>query len=252
MQLDFSLDPQTWDDVEPVLYLRARVTPSVADLPPVFNGMTPAPPTPPDRDKPIYMTLAKRRNLRRHELSASGGVYTAGDQVYLIPDNQFPLNTPSKPGDVVVDLVSEDEGRPGTRWTILEVGWGKNRNTRRFMCRDLVLSYELRDSITIERPLLVYDQAGVPVKHFPSDGAMQGITLYADLPARCQLISKAIAEKYAIRGLEGKYRIVVGQELDVSQEDRVILPNGEYCDIVGYENAMRIDELPVVIAERKV
>lgn len=257
MQLDFSLDALTWNNTAPVLYETARAQPSVADLPPRFDGLTPAPPQPPDRGKPLFVEIAKRRNLRRHELAASGGVYVGDDQVYLIPDDAFPRGVMSKPGDVVIELPAgypeNNEAQPGTRWTVLEVGWGKNRSTRRLTCRDLVLSFDLRDSVTIERPALTFDAAGVSVKRFPSDATDPGgVTLYSDLPARCQLVTKDVAEKYGIRGLEGKYRIIVGREIDVTQEDRLLLPSGEWVDIVGYENAQRIDELPVIIGERKV
>lgn len=253
MFLDMSADYLCWDNTCAVIYETARAVPSVADLPPVFDGRTPAPQPLPSRNRSFGVATAKRRNLTRRELAASMGAYTGLDQVWLMPDVLFPVGESSKPGDVVVETGDGAEAQPGTRWTVLEVGWGKNRQTRRLTCRDLVLSYDLRDLVTVERPALSYDAAGVPVKAFPSDLANPaGVVLYAQLPAKAQLVTKEIAEKYGIQGLEGKYRVIVGQEVDVTTEDRIVLPSGLILDIVGYENAQRTDELPVVICERRV
>lgn len=252
--LDMSLDYLCWTNTSSVLYESARAVPSVADKPPRFDGKTPATSTPPSRNQPLLIPVAKRRNLTRRELASSGGVYTGLDQVYLLPDALFPVGLASKPGDVVVELTDGSaEEQPGTRWTVLEVGWGKNRQTRRLTCRDLVLAYDLRDAITIERPAITYDAAGAPYKAFPSDAVNPGgVVLYQDLPARVQLVTKDMADERGIRGLEGKYEVIVGQEVDVTSEDRIALPGGVYLDIVGYKNAMRIDELPVIVAERRV
>lgn len=255
MFLDFSADYLCWDNTSAVIVEVARAVPPIVDVPPVYNGQAAAPVPQPSRNKRIGIPVAKRRNLTMRELAASGGVYTSDDQVYLLPDALFPPGSePTKSGDVIIETQDlSAEARPGTRWTVLEVGWGKNRQTRRLTCRNLVLAYDLRDTIIIERPAVSYDKAGVPVKSFPSDAsAPAGVTLYASLPARVQLVTKDIAEQRGIRDLEGKYRVIVGQEVDVTQQDRVLLSSGMYLDIVSYENAQRIDELPAIVCERRV
>lgn len=251
-QLDQSQDYQSWDNTSAVLYEVARGVPSIADAASRFDGRTPAPTPAPSRNLTQYVPVAKRRNLTNRERAASGGVYTSLDQVWIIPAALLPGVLP-KPADVVVETLDGSNGQlPGTRWTVLETSLGKNRQTHRLTCRDLVLAYDLRDSITIERPAISYDAAGVPVKAFPSDAQPGGVVLYADLPARIQLVSKEIAEQRGVRGLEGKYEVTVGQEVDVTSEDRIVLAGGMYLDIVGYQNAQRIDELPKIIAERRV
>ncbi len=248
-----SLDHLCWDNTSSVAYEQAVAVPSIADAAPLFDGTSPAPAPPPSRNRVLYVQTAKRRNLTSRELAASGGVYTSLDQVWLIPTAVLPRGHVCKAGDVVVEPDSLDASQPSTRWTVLEKGWGKNRQTWRLTCRDLVLAYDLRDLVTIERPAISYDAAGVPVKAFPSDPVNPGgKTLYAALPARAQLVSKDVAEQRGIRGLEGKYEVIVGQEVAVTQEDRVLLPSGMYLDIVGYTQAMRIDELPRIVAERRV
>lgn len=248
--VSFDMDAATWDNTISVRYESARAVPSIVDLPPRFDGKTPAPATPASRNKPLYVEVAKRRNLTVRELAASGGAYTSLDQIWLIPDALFPVGLLSKPGDVVVEL---DGDQQGARWTVLEAGRGKNRQTRRLTCRDLVLSLDLADAITIERPAISYDAAGAPVKAFPSDAINPGgVVLYAALVCRVQLVEKKSEEERGTRGLGGAYEITVSQELDVTQEDRVLLANGLYLDIVGYRNAQRIDLLPTLLCERKV
>jgi hypothetical protein len=253
VKLDFSDDWLCWDNVSQVRYEVARGVPSIVDVPPAFDGHTGAPQPQPSRNKPLIVTVAKRRNLTARELAASGGVYRGDDQVYLLPDALMEGIIP-KPADVIIELADGSAGaQPGTRWTVLDAARNKNRQTHRLTCRDLVLAFDLRDSITIERPSLSYDAAGVPVKAFPSDTTNAGgVVLYSGLPARVQLITKDMAEQRGIRGLEGKYHVIVGQEVDVTQEDRVLLASGLYLDIVGYERAMRIDELPQLICERRI
>lgn len=254
MLLDMSGDYLSWDNTVPVRYEIARRVPSVADLPPAFDGRTPAPATPVGRNKALGISVAKRRNLTSRELAASGGVYSPKDQVWLLPDALFPTGILSKPGDVIVEQGGALDGTlDGTRWTVLEESWGKNRQTRRLTCRNLTLAFDLRDLVTIERPAISSDAAGVQVKAYPSDPSNPGgVVLYANLPARAQLVTKEVAEQYGVRGLEGKYRVIVAQEVDVTSEDRLRLDNGLYLDVAGYENAARIDELPVVVCERRV
>lgn len=253
MQLDQRYDYLTWDNVSQALYESARAVPSIADLPARYDGQTPAPPTPASRNRPLFLEVAKRRNMTQRELSASGGVYTSLDQIWIAPDVLFPVNVISKPGDVVVELPDgTPESQPGTRWTVLDWAWGKNRQTRRLTCRDLVLAYDLRDSITIERCTLSYDAAGVPVKRFPSDATPGGIVLYAGLPARVQLIGKPTEEERGVRGSAGKYEIFVGREIDVTDQDRVLLSNGMYLDVLDYLHAQEIAELPRIVATRKI
>lgn len=254
MFIDMAADYLTWDNTTAVRYELARAVPATADVPAVFDGQTVAPSVRANRGKPFVIPVAKNRNLTQRELAASGGVYTGLDQVYLLPDALFPPGIICKPGDAIIELAEPVSNvMPKTRWTVLEFGWTKNRWTRRLTCRDLVLAFDLRDNITIERPVIHYNAAGAPIKRFPSDAQPGGIALYQSLPARIQLVTKEMADERGIRGLAGKYEVIVGQEVDVTSEDRIILPSGDpYLDIVGYRNAQRIDELPVILAERRI
>src|SRR5262249_41541467 len=111
----------------------------------------------------------------------------------------------------------------------------------------------LYDLIQIERPKITYDAAGVSVKQFPSDTTNPGgLVTYANLPCRVQITEKIEENELGIRGSGGHYEITVGQDLNVTVEDRILLANGLYLDIENYRQPMRIDVLPVIEARRKV
>lgn len=245
-----------WDNTSAGIYESLRANPSIVDLPPLFDGRTPAPAPPKSRNLRFYVSTAKRRQLNKREL-AERPIYSPSDQVWLIPDAMFPDGIQSKPGDVWVELPQDAsdllEQTGGTRWTVLQVAWLKFHSMRRLTCRNLVLELDLADTVTVERPAISFDAAGVAVKQFPSDPVNPGgVALYENIPASVDLMSKESAEAYGIRGLEASYKIIVGQELDVSEEDRVLLSNGLYVDIIGYQQAQRIDQLPALICQRRV
>jgi len=232
--IDMSDDFRIWDNPEAVILesTRRTIVPLGAD-----------PSRTRDRRHEIgVVPTAKRRALTNRELLASGGVYTGQDLIWLLPQQVMTQGLTPKPADVVID-------GQGNRWTVLEVFWGKWKQTWRLTTRDLVLAHALRDKITIERATRVYDAAGVPAKLFPPDG---GKVLYANLPARVQLQNESIVEERGIRGTQYNFTVVVDRELDLDvAEDRIVLEDDRILDITGYRNAHLITELPVVEAAWK-
>ena len=224
MQLDQSRDYLTWDNTEAVTYQSRRAA-----------GGPKAP-----------IPVAKRRPLKKHELSASGGVYTGLDRVWIVPAALLPPGVVPKPADVLTDA-------KGTPWTVLEAAAAKTDQTWRLTSRDLVLAYDLRDMVNVERAAISYDAAGAAIKAFPTGSPSGGQVLYAGLPARVQLLTGEIAEERGIRGTERAYDVIVGGQVDdVSEAEDRINWNGVYLDIVRLKNAERIDELPVLECKRKV
>ena len=219
----FASDWRTWDQVESVGIEHARTGQLTTDAVPV----------------------AKRRNLTVKELAASGGVYTGLDRVWLVPQAMLPQGFGFKPADVVVD-------RAGVRWTVLQTDWGKYGQTWKLTCRDLVLAYDLRDTIDVERATIRYDQAGAPVKDFPPAG---GQSLYAQVPARVQLTGEEVTDQRGLRGPLRKYDVIVGRQVPLlSTEDRVKWTDPStkqvvYLDVLGLRQPERIEQLPVIEAE---
>lgn len=219
MSLDLSEDYLVWEGLEPVTLEVSRRQGS---------------------GQRVGLCKAKRRALTRRELAASAGAYTGEDLVWLLPQAQLPeCKFQVKPADVVTD----GEGR---EWTVLEAAHNKLRQTWRLVTRDLVLAYDLRDLITVERAELGEDLAGAAVKR-------EWQALYASVPARVQPSERREAEEHGVEGWEEAFDVWVGRELaDVGREDRVKLRDGTYLDVVRYRQAERIDQLPVLECVRRV
>lgn len=228
MQLDFSDDALSWDQVESVSYEAARLAPF-----PLPGAAVP------NANAPDFVPWVKRRALTQRELAASGGVYTGRDVVWLLPSKFLSPTRVPKPGDVVVDKDQQ-------RWTALEVGLNKWRNTWRLMCRNLSVALDLNDVVNIERADITYDASGVPVKAFPTGlPPLGGRTLYAGLRARVQPVTDEIKDQRGIRGFESQFDVTVERDVDVTNEDRVWWPaRGIYLDIRTVQRSRRIDELP--------
>lgn len=185
---------------------------------------------------------AKRRAVRVREQSPSGGTYQGHEVRWHVPTCLLPPGFLLSPGDAVLD-------GQGTRWTVLTRELNRLGETLALGCVDLVLALDLRDLITIERAEISYDSAGAPVKEFRQ-------VLYT-LPAKVQLVTEEIADQRGMRASLRRYEVTLGAQvplLDVS-EDRMVWtdPAGERAvlDMLELRQPERIDELPVVVAERR-
>jgi hypothetical protein len=246
--IDMSRDFEVWDNTESVFlevarrsYLVPRSYPRTHDLTGQASAIVQDPPSAAQAD---YIRVAKRRALTWKELSASNGAYTGNDLVWLFPQEVMVNGLNPKPGDVVRD-------QDGRRWTALEVQHGKWRETWRLVTRDLVLAFDLRDSIDIERPALSYDAAGAAVLRYPTGPdptKFGGVVLYHNLPARIQEIDREIVDERGIHGFRGRYQIIVGRQIDVNEDDRIVF-HGRYYDIIGLHDPDRLDMLPVLDCE---
>jgi hypothetical protein len=251
MNLDYADDCLSWDNVEGIDLETARLSLP----PPEGDGLLregqptnlPDPAAAPSANYVSHVNWTKRRNLTQRELKESGGVYTLQDVVWLVPQRFLATGQVIKPGDVVIP----SERR---RFTVLEVQLGKFRQTWRLITRDLTLALDLQDSIHIERPAISYDAAGAAVKAFPTGaGPLGGMVLYSGLKCRVQPFRSDIVDERAIRGFNDGFDITVEKEIAVTNDDRVYWPaQNLYMDILTYERARRIDELPLLRCAHKV
>jgi len=183
------------------------------------------------------VAVAKRRNVRVREKSPSGGAYQGFEIRWHLPSRELPEGVVPIPGNVVED-------REGVRWTVLTADRNRHAQTHALGCVDLVLAHDLCDRLTVERSHTEYDAAGAAHKRWH--------TLHTDLPARVQPESSDVHDGHGVRGFQTRYRVVIDRELAITSEDRLVVTlAGEvrYLDITGYQQAERIDELPVVLAE---
>jgi hypothetical protein len=225
MQVDMTLEYRCWDNTESITI--EQVT---------RGGM-----------RKIAVDVAKGRNIRGREKSPSGGVYVGYERNWHIPRVLLPEGAELKAADIVVD-----EG--GKRDTVLTANYNRHKQRWELGCVDLVLALDLRDQVVIQRAAIGYDPAGVPVKTFPPGG---GSVLFTR-PARVQPMTQEIAEERGVRFAKDQYDIVVGGQIEGvdSSQDRVVWRDRQgqtwTLDIVSVHNAERIDELPVIVAERRL
>jgi len=252
--IGMSQDFLVWDNTTSVTYESARARASIVDMPAVFDGSTPAP-TPPASTNVVYqIATAKRRPTDSTEASPSEGAVIDDACLWIIPDVMFPAGVVSKVGDVIVEKTDQaNEEQPGTRWIVRQMQWRKNRWTRWLTCVNARIMADLQDTITIERPKITYDTAGVAVKQFPSDAVNPaGVVLYANLPARVQLLTKPEVDEMGVRGSEGRYEVTVANDINVTREDRIKLASGVYLDVLDMRSMMTLDALMVIECRRKV
>lgn len=233
MQLDLSADYLVWDNVQSVTFSSSR------DTGPVTSRVT----------------TAKVRALNLHELTASQGVYQAGDVSVLIP---AVLLTPVPK---MADQVITDDGQVLTALAV--DGWKRDQSgqprTWKLVCRNLAIALQLNDLIDVQRAALTYDPAGSVVRHWP-DGNAPGVdaggsTPYPQISARVQLLTKEEADERGLRGLRENYSVIIDRQVLLTGQDRLrwvpVTGGGVvYLDILALRNPQRIDELPVIDAAR--
>lgn len=184
-------------------------------------------------DQATTIPHALRGAATRGEVEASDGQVHAADVVWHWPVAE--LAEAPRLGDLVVDAA-------GTRWTVLEVGQATVGTRWRCHTRNLLVSAGLDALVTIERAELVKGEAGALEPRWAAE--------WAGVRARIQPQQAQTRVDHAELRTERHYRITVAEELPVDSTHRVAAADGSTFRIVGWERSQRIDQLPVLLAER--
>lgn len=194
----------------------------------------------PAGDKAFALPTAKRRAPKWKELAASGGVYTGQDLVWLLPQTVVSAagaigNRQPKPADTIEDAA-------GNVWTVLEAAYNAIRSTWMLTCRNLVLAYGLTDTLSVKRPSLTTDAAGGRTYTYT--------TVYTGILARIQETDTQSKDERGKRVTVKDYTIYVGTRLVLTIEDQVIDQADNVYEVLGTQDADRIDQLQQVKARR--
>lgn len=175
------------------------------------------------------VAYAKRRAVTSKEIMASGGVYTASDLVWLIPNELLPSGVEPKPADQI---------RPteGTDWTVLEIApRGKFGNTWRIVTRNLVLAADLRDTCDVLRPSFAQSAAGQRTPVFA--------VAYDEIPCRLQETNHDVLNDFQGGPTDRReYTLWVSQRLTLRAGDVAEVAGVRY-DVAGSGSWDRIDRL---------
>jgi head-tail adaptor len=148
-------------------------------------------------------------------------------------------STAPKPRDTIRDAA-------GTDWTILDVSFGRLRQSYQCISRDLVLHADLRDRVNIVRAVITQDAAKGLIRTWTTGP-------YLNVPARVQPIESMSVDERGKRGFRTAYDVIVGRQMDITDEDRVQWTKNDgssvTLQILGVRNPERIDELMVIRAE---
>ena len=187
---------------------------------------------------------AWRQSQTAREVLPTAGVYTNAVVKWFLP-RRLLLGLIPKPGDrIALDSTTAggyiDEHHT---WTVLDTAYEASDGVYELNCLDLVLAYDLRDSIDVLGVLNRQDDAlgrrAIPVPKYES------------IPARIQEIQADTSLSQGRLSTTKLYNIMVGERLDVTNEDQILdRATGLIYDIKGYTNPDRFDELQVINAER--
>lgn len=208
-------------------------------------------------DQRFTTTNAVRRQISRPEKSPSGGVYLGYEVNWLLGAADLPSGKP-KPKDTIKDA-------QGIEWTVIRVDDAAhstsqtNGNIRpmfwRCGCVNLVLAYDLRDTISIELATIGQDDT-----YARTSSPWATLSGYDHIPGRCQPIA---SEDYGVLDIDGHkimYEVFVGKLsfgddiADIQlKPGRVVwhkaLNDDRYLDINTVRNLGLLDQLPVIDAE---
>lgn len=232
MNLDLSTDYLVFDDLEPITL--------ITDIAPQDGA---------EAGQPIASAL--RRNPSKRELSASNGAYTGQDVVWEIP--AVLVTGTIKPGDMI-------QQADQTQFTVLETSLDAVNSIWHCMARDMAIVWGLRDTINIEQSGITYDADGAAVRAWPTNSTnVGGTTQYAALVCKVQLEDADVQSLRGVRGQARKWTIFLSKQILIDvRECRVVWtdvagrqgPAGKtyYFDLDNYQQAERIDQLPILLA----
>lgn len=176
------------------------------------------------------VTHALRRAVSIGEAEASKGRYTTSDVNWRFPQSECPTRPPL--GSKIVDA-------SGVYWTVLNVDNVVLSSGWRCMTRALEVVAGLNTTIRIDKAKASKGLAGEYKAEFFE---------YASLKARIQEVGSTSTRELGLKFARRQFRIIVSEEISVDNSMRVVGDDGTTYQVDGYEQAERIDALPVILA----
>jgi hypothetical protein len=183
----------------------------------------------------VAVVAARRQRVNQREGEPSAGTVVESNAEWHLA---FAEGVAPHVGDVVLDA-------DGGRWTILTAEQLPLLGRWKCATRDLRIAYGCGERVDIERP--IWSEGETP--------EIVGWTYVATaLPVRIQSlkisqpVSVSVDESEAGRAT---FRIILGESLALEPHDRFVAGDGAIYLLESYEQAERIDVLPVAIVRRE-
>jgi hypothetical protein len=138
-------------------------------------------------------------------------------------------------GDVIIDAAGECN-------TILAMEHFSLTGRVRCETRNLRIVYQLTDRVNVQFAV-IEDSGGGPE-------IVGWTTVRAAVPARIQPEEMEVDTATEPATAESRYRIILGEQLELATNTRFVDGAGNVYSLVSYEQAERIDVLPVAVVFR--
>lgn len=177
----------------------------------------------------VVVTAAWRKGAADREAEPSGGAVVRADAEWqiVLADDALP-----HVGDVVIDGA-------GRHWTIMVAEHLPRLQRSRCETRELRIAYGCGERVDIERP--VWSEGEAP--------EIVGWTYVATaLPVRIQPVDFSLD---ADNNTQCVFRVIIGEPLELLPHDRLTAGDGTVYSVRSFEQAARIDVLPVALVVRE-
>ncbi|MDZ4659299.1 MAG: hypothetical protein SH868_17130 [Bythopirellula sp.] len=172
----------------------------------------------------IAVIAARRQGVQQREAEPSGGAVTEANAEWHLA---LAENLAPRVGDVVVDA-------QGGRWTILVAEELPQLGRWKCVTRELRIAYGCGERIDIERPIWSTGETPEIVGY---------VYVATALPVRIQPVTVSSYD-------QATFRIILGESLALEPGDRFVAGDGTIYTLQSYEQAERIDVLPVAMVVR--
>jgi len=177
----------------------------------------------------VQLASALRRAVTDREAAASDGQYTASDVTWHLSAAELPI--PPAVGDTITDASS-------TAWTVLTVRHDAQDTRWRCACRALEIHQSLDESVDLQIADWTKGDAGAAIASWT--------TIRTDLPARIQPHRIEIETSHGRRTVRTTHRVYVAVPLEVTENHRLVGPDGSVYHVVAADRPDRIDAAMVI------
>jgi hypothetical protein len=181
----------------------------------------------------IEVPRAWRESARAVEAEPAGGHVSRGDVVWQFAWDE--ANERPRLGDLIIDAAGEC-------FTVLVVEHFGVTGRVRCETRNLRIVYQLTDRVDVQFAV-IEDSGGGPE-------IVGWTTVRSAVPARVQPEAMEVDATTDPATAESRYRIILGEQLELAANTRFVEGAGRVYSLVSYEQAERVDVLPVAVVLR--